>query len=195
MLPQAVVTNVLKHIALTEAEITYFLALLNPIHVAKKEFLLREDQLCKNFYYVGAGTLRAYYAGKDGKESTIMFAIADWWITDMHGFINGQPSMLYIEALENSEVLQLSKKDFDQLCIAIPKFERFFRIIMQNAYIREQLRMIRNLSLTAEERYHHFIKKYPLLVQQVTQKQIASYLGITPEFLSNIRARSKKMIS
>jgi CRP/FNR family transcriptional regulator, anaerobic regulatory protein len=100
--------------------------------------------------------------------------------------------MLYIEAIENSRIFHLSKNNFDTLCTEVPKFERFFRIIMQNAYIREQLRVIQNLSLSAEERYHSFINKYPQVVQQVTQKQIASYLGITPEFLSAIRANKTK---
>jgi len=195
MLHELILKNVCRHIALDINETDHFIGLLQHNVILKKDFLLREGQPCKNIYYVNAGTVRAYYLDKDGKESTIMFAIADWWITDMYCFINGQPAMLYIEAIENSDVLQLSKNNFDSLCIDVPKFERFFRIIMQNAYIREQLRVIENLSLTAEERYNNFINKYPQVVQQVTQKQIASYLGITPEFLSNIRAKSKKTIS
>ncbi len=100
--------------------------------------------------------------------------------------------MLTIEAVDHSNVLQLSKEDLDNLYIKIPKLERFFRIIFQNAYIREQLRVIQNLSLTAEERYTLFLAKYPQVVKQVTQKQIASYLGITPEFLSMIRGNKHK---
>jgi CRP-like cAMP-binding protein len=125
-----------------------------------------------------------------------MFAIKDWWITDMFCFVNQQPAMLYIEAIENSCILKLKKEALDKLYIEIPKFERFFRVLMQNAYIREQLRVIQNLSLSAEERYNNFLVKYPQIVKQVTQKQIASYLGVTPEFLSSIRAnQSKKIIS
>jgi CRP-like cAMP-binding protein len=187
-----ILKNVAKHIELSEEEMTFFVDLLQQRIVSKKDFILKEGQLCKNFSYVHSGTLRAYYIDKDGRESTIMFAIADWWITDMFCFINQQPAMLYIEAIENSNILQLSKEDFDKLCFEVPKFERFFRIIMQNAYIREQLRVIQNLSLSAEERYNNFIAKYPQIVQQVTQKQIASYLGITPEFLSAIRAKKLK---
>ena len=191
-----ILKNVAKHIALTKEETAFFAALLQQQDVTKKEFILKEGQLCKSISYVHSGTLRAYYTDKEGRESTIMFAITDWWITDMYCFINQQPAMLNIIAIENSSILQLSKNNFELLCIEVPKFERFFRIIMQNAYIREQLRVIQNLSLTAEERYHSFIEKYPQIVQQVTQKQIASYLGITPEFLSTIRAnKSKKVIS
>ena len=122
-----------------------------------------------------------------------MFAIADWWITDMYCFTNQLPAMLNIQAVEHSEIFQLPKNNLDTLYDKVPQFEKFFRIIMQNAYIREQLRVIQSLSLSAEERYDNFMNKYPQIACQVTQKQIASYLGITPEFLSNIRAgKSKK---
>lgn len=100
--------------------------------------------------------------------------------------------MTYIETIEDSCILQLSREQFDKLLNTVPKFERFFRILMQNAYTREQLRIIENLSLTAEERYDRFLLKYPQIVKQVTQKQIASYLGITPEFLSAIRQKKSK---
>jgi CRP-like cAMP-binding protein len=116
-----------------------------------------------------------------------MFAVSDWWVTDMPCFISGAPAMVSIQAIENSDLLELSKANFDKLFSDIPKFEKFFRIMMQNAYIREQTRVIQNLSLSAEERYDLFLQKYPHISQQVTQKQIASYLGITPEFLSAIR--------
>ena len=121
-----------------------------------------------------------------------MFAVADWWITDMPCFISQSPAMIHIEAITKSYVLQLTKEDMDSLCTKIPKFERFFRILMQNAYIREQLRILQNLSMPAEVRYSNFLKKYPKIALQVTQKNIASYLGITPEFLSAIRSKIRK---
>ncbi|CAN5601278.1 Crp/Fnr family transcriptional regulator [soil metagenome] len=187
-----VLANIAKHIVLNEEEKTYFVSLLKHQQVAKKDFILKEGQLCRNISFVNDGIVRAYYAGKDGKESTIMFALQDWWITDMYCFINQLPAMLHIEAVEQSSIFQLQKSDLDKLYIKVPKFERVFRIMMQNAYIREQLRVIQNLSLTAEERYHNFLEKYPQVAKQVTQKQIASYLGITPEFLSMVRAYKKR---
>jgi CRP-like cAMP-binding protein len=187
-----ILKNIAKHISLNDEEISYFVSLLKEKKVAKKRMILKEDQVCKEIFFVNSGTLRAFYIDKLGKESTIMFAITDWWITDMFCFINQQPAMLNIEAIEDSIVLQLQKNDLDNLYIKIPKFERFFRIIMQNAYIREQLRVIQNLSLSAEERYDIFLDKYPQVVTQITQKQIASYLGITPEFLSTIRKNKMK---
>jgi CRP/FNR family transcriptional regulator, anaerobic regulatory protein len=196
MLYHLILDNVAKHILLNNEERDFFISLLQQQDLAKKTFILKEGQLCKDLCYVHSGTLRAYYCDANGKESTIMFAINDWWITDMYCFINQQPAILHIEAIEQSIIFRLSKINFDRLCTAVPKFERFFRIIMQNAYIREQLRVIQNLSMPAEERYNNFIEKYPRIVQQVTQKQVASYLGITPEFLSTIRAhKNKKTIS
>ena len=184
--------NIAKHISVDEEEISYFISLLKPRQVAKKSFVLKEGQICKYISFVNAGTLRAYYLDKEGKESTIMFAVTDWWITDMYCFINRLPAMLNIEAVENSNIFQLQGDHLDILFLKVPKFERFFRIIMQNAYIREQLRVIQNLSLTAEQRYDNFLSKYPQVAKQVTQKQIASYLGITPEFLSAIRGNKSK---
>ena len=192
MTHELVLKNISKHIDLNDEEIAFFISLLKCEEIPKKHFILKEGQICKAISFVHAGTLRAYYIDKDGRESTIMFAVADWWITDMFCFINQQPAMLHIEAVENSVIFQLQKNDLDKLYIQIPKFEKFFRIMMQNAYIREQLRVIQNLSLSAEERYNNFLTKYPQIVKQVTQKQIASYLGITPEFLSAIRANKAK---
>lgn len=184
-----ILANISKHITLTSTEQSFFLSLLSEKTVNAKTYILKENQPCQTFSFVNKGTLRAYYLNKDGKESTIMFALKDWWVTDMHCFINHQPAMMNIIAVEKSQILQISKSNFDLLLEQVPKFERFFRILFQNAYIREQLRTIQNLSLSATERYEQFLKKYPQTVQQVPQKQIASYLGMTPEFLSMIRNR------
>jgi len=186
-----ILNNVAKHISLDENEISYFLSILREKKYPKKSIILKEGEMCKTIHFVQSGTLRAFYRDPEGKESTIMFAISDWWITDMNCFINQQSAMLNIETIEESIIFHLQKEDLDNLYLKIPKFERFFRIIMQNAYIREQLRVIQNLSLSAEQRYYIFLEKYPQVAQQVTQKQIASYLGITPEFLSMIRANNK----
>ncbi len=187
-----ILANVGKHITLDEKEISFFTSLLKEKHIDKKDFVLKEGQLCQYISFVNSGLLRAYYLDKEDKESTIMFAVADWWITDMYCYINRKPAMLTIQAVEDSQILNLKKDDLEKLYVEVPKFEKFFRIIMQNAYIREQLRIIQNLSLSAEERYHQFLTKYPQVAKQVTQKQIASYLGVTPEFLSALRANKSK---
>ena len=184
---QGILNNISRHITLSSDEVELFTSMLNKKSLSRKLLLLRQDQLCRSIYFVDKGALRTYHCDKSGRESTVMFAVNDWWVTDMPCFISGQPSMVFIEAIEDSEIFELSKANFDLLFEKIPLFERFFRILMQNAYIREQLRIIQNLSLTAEERYDKFMDKYPQISKLVTQKQIASYLGITPEFLSAIR--------
>ncbi len=185
---QKILANIEKHVSLTEGERHFLLEQLELKEVQKKAYILQAGDTCRYFNFVNEGAFRAYYLSKEGKESTVMFAVSDWWITDMHCFINEQPAMLHIQAIEHSSIVRLSKEKLDLLFEELPKFERFFRVIMQNAYTREQLRVLENLSLTAEERYHNFLSKYPRIVAHVTQKQIATYLGITPEFLSTIRA-------
>ena len=187
-----IIKNIFRHISLTDQEKSYFLSLLKEKKIGKKELILQQQQTCKEINFVQTGILRAFHVDTTGKESTIMFALPDWWITDMYCFINQKPAMLNIEALEESYILQLHKDDLDNLYLKVPKFERFFRIMMQNAYIREQLRTIESLSLPAEERYYNFLQKYPEAAKRIRQKQIASYLGITPEFLSLIKSKKQK---
>lgn len=184
--------NVRKHIILTASEVEHFASLLNEKNLARKEVLLEPGQRCDTFNYVNSGALRAFYRKDDDKEATIMFAVSDWWITDMTCFVSQEPSQIYIEAITKSNVIQLRYEEMDDLYKRIPSFERFFRILMQNAYIREQKRILQSLSMTADARYADFLKKYPLIAREVTQKNIASYLGITPEFLSVIRAKRTK---
>ncbi len=186
-----ILANVEKHISLNESERKFFCSLLKEKKFSKKDLVLSEGQTCRNISFVNSGILRAFF-NYDGKESTIMFAMKDWWVTDINCFIKHQPAMLNIVALEKTEVLQLTKENMDKLLHEFPKFEKFFRIIFQNAYIREQLRTIQNLSLPAAERYDNFCTKYERIANMITQKQIASYLGITPEFLSVIRAKKTK---
>lgn len=182
-----VLKNIAKHIDLDKEEVKFFTSLLTFKETGKKTFVLKEGQICKYISYVHSGALRAFHIDKAGKEATIMFAVADWWVTDMFCFLNEKPAMMYIEAIEDSAIFTLSRENLEKLFYHLPKFERFFRILMQNAYTREQLRVIETLSLTAEDRYDSFLIKYPQIAKAVSQKQIASYLGITPEFLSVIR--------
>ena len=195
MTHELILKNIAKHIILDKEEVNTFIHLVVKKNVAKKNMLLQEGQVCKYLSYVDSGALRAYHIDKEGREATIMFAVADWWITDMFCFLNEKPAMMCIEAIEDSCIFQLSKENLEKLYYDVPKFERFFRILMQNAYTREQLRVIENLSLSAEDRYDSFLHMYPHIASAVTQKQIASYLGITPEFLSAIRKNKIKKTS
>lgn len=187
---QLIFNNFRKHISLNETDKNFVWSLLSEKEVRKKDVVLQQDGKCDKIYFVEEGSLRAFNINEEGKESTIMFALSDWWITDMDCFINQQPSNLSIVALEDSKLIELTYSNLQILYNELPIFERFFRILFQNAYIREQRRALYNISMTTEERYNQFVKKYPDMVEKITQKQIASYLGVTPEFLSSIKKKS-----
>ncbi len=186
--PTLLLAHIRKHVKLDLPEQQLLASSLVEKSVKRKEFVLKQEESCKHIYFVNSGLLRAFHLSPQGKDSTIMFATKEWWITDMYCFVNRLPAMVNIQAVQDCELLSLSKDHLDKVFSEIPRFERYFRILMENAYSREQLRMIQNLSNTAKERYNTFLNKYPDISAHVTQKQIASYLGITPEFLSAIRA-------
>lgn len=186
-----IIENIEKHISLTTEEKKYFLSKLSLKSLSRKEQLLQQGESCKSIFFVEAGILRAFHLNEEGKESTIMFAMQDWWITDMDAFVNKKYSLLTIEALEQSKVMKLDLPSLEKLYQELPKTERLFRTLFQNAYIREQRRSFHNISYSTEERYMKFIQQYPTLSEKVTQKQIASYLGVTPEFLSQIKKKSQ----
>ncbi len=185
----SILSNVARYVTLQPQEAHAFTSLLRHREVPRKEFLLKAGQTARQISFIHSGALKAYYLDASSVENIIMLAVDDWWITDMYSFSMAKPAMQYISAIEDSEVFQLQRNDFDKLLAQFPVFEKFFRILMQNAYIREQLRIIQNLSMPAEDRYVNFLNKYPQLVQRVSQKQIASYIGVSPEFLSAMRRR------
>lgn len=187
-----IISNISKHIELSIDAKEYLLEQLDHIELDRKELILKEGDMCQNIYFVSNGFLRAYVVNDVGKESTLMFADIDWWITDMFCFQNKLPSMSNIEALVKSQVFTLSRNKFDLLLTKYPEFNKYFRILFQNAYCREQLRSIQNLTINAKLRYEMFISKYPNFVQKSPQKHIASYLGVTPEFMSTIKSMAIK---
>jgi CRP-like cAMP-binding protein len=187
-----ILKNVAKHITLTEEEIKTFLSLLEYKSMKRKKLYLREGEVCKYSGFVSEGALKSFTVDEDGKEHILSFATPGWWISDMYSLISQKPAVLNIEAIADAEVLLLSRENQQRLFEAVPKFERFFRILVENSLVASQQRLIDNLSSSAQERYLHFIQKYPTIPTCVPQHNIASYLGITPEFLSKIRARLAK---
>ncbi len=187
-----ILQNIAKHILLTPGEQDFFLSLLKPMSLRRKQMLLQEGEICKHSAFVLTGCLRSYTLDKNGFEHVLAFATPDWWIADMYSLIAQKPGMLFIEALEPSEVLLLPKAGQEKLYLEVPKFERFFRIIVENALVSNQQRLLDNLSLPAQERYRHFCQKYPSLVSCLPRKQIASYIGVTPEFFSKMMKGMKR---
>ncbi len=188
-----VLSNIKKHISLTSSEEQYFCSQINCFEITKNESVLQQGSICNNIYFVVSGTLSAFYRTTEGKESTIMFATKDWWITDMNSFTTETPAMLDIEAVEDSSLMAISNDKLNLLYAKVPSFEKYFRVLFANAYIREQLRALDYITFTTEERYNRFVDKYPQIVQKVSQKRIASYLGVTPEFLSTIKKKNRRL--
>ena len=184
-----ILKNISRHIRLDKTETEFFISLLQQKKLKRKEFLLREGEICKTENFIIKGCLRTYTIDDNGFEHIVMFGIDDWWVGALYSFLTGTPSQFNIDALDDTEILQISKPDLDILYERVPKFERFFRLIIQNAFIAQQNRINQNLSFTAEQRYLEFIKKYPLFEQRIPQKYVASYLGMTPVFLSMLRRK------
>jgi CRP-like cAMP-binding protein len=184
---ELILHNIAKHVVLAPAEQAHFLSLLTAKKIKKKQFLLRENEVCRNSAFVVLGCLRGYTVDTNGFEHILQFAPPDWWIADMYSLISGLPGHLNIDALEDTEVLLLSKKKQEKLYYEIPKFERFFRIITENSLVANRQRVIDNLSLSAQQRYEQFCGHYPTLINRLPQKQVAAYIGVTPEFLSKMR--------
>jgi CRP-like cAMP-binding protein len=187
-----ILNNVSKHISINENEKLLFTSLLESRTLKRRDVILKEGEICRHSIFVVDGALKGFTIDKEGSEHVINFALRDWWIADMYSLISEKPGVLNIEAIADSHVLLLSRHNQQKLYQEVPKFERFFRILVENSLVASQQRLINNLSLTAEERYLQFMKKYPSIVTHAPQHSIASYLGITPEFLSKIRGRMAK---
>lgn len=184
-----ILKNVAKHITLSPDEEAVFTQMLESRSLRRKEVLLKPAEVCRHSSFIVEGAVKGYTVDKEGDEHVINFAVRDWWIADMYSLLSQKPGTLTIEAITDSQLLMLSRENQQLLYERVPKFERFFRILTENSLVANQQRLINNLSLTAEERYEHFIKKYPFIVECAPLHTIASYLGMTPEFLSKIRRR------
>ena len=181
--------GVQKHVSLTGDEMATFCSPFQLHTYHKKDFLLREGEVCRFEGFVTRGCLRIYAIDSNGYEHVLYFATEGWWITDIDSFTTQRPSQLFIEALEDCEVLQIGKTEKERLYQDLPVTEKLFRIMTQKTHVALQRRMLGALSQTADERYLGFVEKYPELEQRLTQQQVAAYLGISHEFLSKIRKR------
>jgi len=160
--------------------------------VKRRQFILQEGEICIHNTFVLEGCFKMYFVDDSGKEHNLQFAIENWWIGDIGSFHSEEPSKLHIEAMENSIILQIKKEDQLRLFVDYPKFNRIFRVLAENAMVGLQKRTIQNISSTAEERYLDFLKRHPQFFNRISNVQIASYLGVTPEFLSAIRKKIAK---
>lgn len=178
--------SIARHITLNDEEKVLLNSTLHYKRLKRKQFLLAEGDVNTKSTFVISGCLRSYAIDNNGVEHVLQFAPSGWWIGDMHSMQTGEPARLNIDAIEDSEILFILKEDFNSLISRLPKFERLRRILAENAVAAYQYRQIENLTLSAIERYKKFCDTYPSLILTLPQKQVASYIGVTPEFLSKM---------
>lgn len=186
---QLILKNISKQVQLNENELKLFCSKFHLTKLKPKEALVEIGEVCSRTWFVNSGCLRSFALDSNGVEHTVSFAPQDWWIGEMYSYISGEPATMKIEAIEASEVLCIEKVDYEELFEKIPKLERVFRKLLERSVVAHQRRLIDSLSKTAEERYINFTKKFPTLVNTVPQKQIASFIGVTPEFFSKMKAK------
>ena len=189
---KSILDNISQHISLDSKEVELFLSKIKTVNYKSKTILLSAGEVATCTYFVNSGILRSFNINDNIIEHILHFACEGWWLGDMYSYISEKPGNLFIEVLEDAEVVIITKENQQQLYQEIPKLERFFRILAENSLVAHQERLMDNLSLTAEERFEKFCSKYPTLIQKVPQKHIASYIGVTPEFFSKMKARLLK---
>jgi CRP-like cAMP-binding protein len=180
------------HANINQEEAEIILAAFKPKTVRKHENILRAGEVCRHETFIVSGCFKKSYTDSMGTEHVASFGVENWYVGDFYSYLSEKPSIYNITALEDSQILQIFKPDLEHLLDTIRGMERYYRILFQNAYVSLQSRAMDQISATAEERYHTFLKRYPGYQNRVPQYLIASYLGISPQFLSKIRKRSAR---
>jgi CRP-like cAMP-binding protein len=188
----ALIQEIKKHIDLTTEDEELITTAFRYKKVKRNQVLVQPPDIAMYEHFVVSGCLVQYYLDDNGIQHTLLFAPEGWWTTDLPSFLTGQESKYHIEALEDSELLIISKQLLDKLLVKIPLLNNFFRVLYQNAVMAQEERLLNVLSTKVEERYLRFVKKYPQLQNRIPQYLIASYLGVTPEFFSKVKSRIHK---
>jgi CRP-like cAMP-binding protein len=188
---QPLLNNLGKYVALADEEKLVIERLFKVSRFRRHQYLLQERSVARYETYILKGLTRTYEMDDKGQEHVVQFGLEDWWVGDLYSFLTETPTTFNIDCLEDTEVAQITKSDLETLYQEVPKIERHFRILIQNAFIATTQRLTSTLSKSAAERYEEFIRKYPQIELRVPNHQIASYLGITPQSLSRIRSRGR----
>lgn len=186
---QPLLDYISKHIELSKEEEAFLVSKVFYRKYLKGQYVVQQGDICKYECFVLAGCTKMFYLDDDGQEHIILFSIEDWWTSDMGSFITQTPADFNIQCLENTELVMFSYDIIEELYAKIPKLERFFRQLIERAFVASQKRIIRNFALTAKDRYLYFRNQYPKIEQRIPQYMVASYLGITKEFLSKIKSQ------
>lgn len=182
-------THFKKTVPINDTGIKKLVDILEFKTLAKKEDLIKPGQISNSMNFITQGCMRCYYLDENAQEHTLQLGIEQWWINDLYSYLSREPSKMYVQALEKTEIIQIPRIKLEKLYIEVPEISNFFRIKIQSAYIAVQERVIENMSDDAFERYNNFRTMYRDIEQRVPQYIIASYLGVTPEFLSYLRKK------
>jgi len=183
--------HIARFVSINENEREILQTKLRYKKVSKKDFLLKQGQVCSGNFFMLSGCVRLYSITANGTEQILQFAIPGWWISDYHSFQNNIPSEYCIQAVEDSEIAIITRADADELFQQIPVLNNYFRLLMQRAYVAALKKVELLLVTSAEDRYNNFVNTFPDFVQRIPQYMLASFLGFTPEFLSMLRAKAK----
>ena len=186
--------NIARHVDLTEDEKQKFVSIIKTSRVKKRQFVIQPGYISEYRNYIVKGAFRTFHMDEDGKEHTVDIGIEDWFFADFYSYPYKEPSTLFAEALEDSLIFQMKYEDVERLCSKSASLNKFFRVIVEKAYAHCRRRLIGKSSKTSEERYWEYAKRYPQIVNRVPQYVVASYLGMSAEFLSKIRSFPTKKV-
>lgn len=189
---QSILDNIGRFVELTEEEQSKLTSIIRTTRIKKRQFIVQPGYVCQYRSYIVKGAFRVYYLDDDGKEHTVSIGVEDWFVTDFYSYIHQEPATNFAEALEDSVIFQMKYEDIEPLCKEIHALSEYFRLTTEKAFAYSRRRVISNISKTAEERYLEYADKYPHIVNRVPQYVLASYLGMSAEFLSKIRSRPIK---
>ena len=181
--------NIRSRVNISDDDLLKIFSKAHQKKIKKGQYIIHSDAGVQKTNFIVKGAAIGYFIDAEGAEHVIQFAFEGWWISDLYSYIKAEPAILNVVAIEDCEILQFNASDINQLYDEIPALARYFLIITQNGFLNFQLRVLNNLSMSAEERYLEFIKKYPKIELRLAQKHIASYLGMSAEFLSKIKKR------
>ena len=188
----SILANIRKRVTLSSEEEERLVSIIKTSRIKKRQFVIQPGFPCIHRNYVVKGAFRAFFVDDDGKEHTLQIAVEDWFFSDFYSYITQTPATIFVEALEDSVIFQLEYKDIEKLCSEIHNLSEYFRLTTERAFAYSRMRVQSNLSKSAEQRYKDYLEKYPHIAQRVPQYVLASYLGISAEFLSKIRSGQVK---
>ncbi|TCD26626.1 Crp/Fnr family transcriptional regulator [Pedobacter psychrodurus] len=180
-------SHIQEKVSLTDQDKEGIQSFFSPKKLRKRQYLLNAGDTCKHLAFVAKGLLRTYNVDEKGDEHMSVFGWEGWWLSDFNSFLSGEPALFNIDAIEDSEVLLISRSDYDELTLAVPIMDRYFRILYQNSLVTKERRLMSSITHSAEEKYLLLVESNPQIISRIPQNLIASYLGIAPETLSRIK--------